>query len=206
MNAEMGECVRNRWTVGKDPVIGWIARLPEHRVHEVLRLGEETAVHRPVEAAITPLRAVRRVSSRIAYTDPGGVVVEDDITDLGAVLAAGPHAGPAEHHEPLSVLPTRSPGGGGQAAVLVTSHSDIWLPWCSARYEEGAHLDDLADNRELASRHTPRLNEFLARVGELTEQAGGSLRINPDKTSPDLAFQLHDRGVLLDAANPRPSG
>jgi hypothetical protein len=180
--------VRNRWTVEKDPVIGWLARLPEHLVPEMLRFGEETAVY-------------RAGTSRIAYADPDGAVVEDDVSDLGAVLAAGPHAGPAEHREPLWVFSTPVPRD-DLISVLVSSGSDIWLPWCSARYEEGAHVDDLADNRELARRHTPRLNEFLERAAELAERAGGTLAAFPDYTSPDLAFQLHDTGVLLDAANP----
>jgi len=205
-----------------------MARLHERGLREVLRSGEETAVYRVVEAPsfgydreargavgdvfdpdapgsepLAQFRAVRRVSSRVAFVDPSGAVVEDDVTDLGDVLAATRPAGPAEHRRPLRLFTVRSLDGDGAIDLLVSSYSDIWLPWCSARFEEGAHLDDLADNRELARRHTPRLNEFLARVGELAERAGGALRIYPDNTSPDLAFQLHDHGVLLDADDPK---
>jgi len=209
-------------------VIGWMARLHERTLREVLRLGEETAVYRVVEApsfgydrrthgaftdvfdpdapgseALAQFRAVRRVSSRVAFVDPSGAVIEDDVTDLAAVVAGARHAGVRKNREPLNLSAGRSLDGDGGIDLLVSSYSDIWLPWCSARFEEGAHLDDLADNRELARRHTPRLNEFLARVGELAERAGGELGINLDDTSPNLAFQLHDHGVLLDADDPR---
>ncbi|MGI5212352.1 hypothetical protein [Plantactinospora sp. CA-290183] len=211
----------------KEPVLGWLARLPERGLREVLRWGEETAVYRVVEvpwfgydravhgsfvdfldsgmSGREPLdlfRASHTVTSRVTFGDPTGTVVEDDISNLGGVLAAAPHAGPDTPRVALRLSAFRSPDGDEEIDLLVSSYSDIWLPWCSARYEAGAHLDDLADNRELARRHTPRLNEFLAGVGELAERTGGTLQIFPDNTDPAFGFQLLDHGIRLDVDNP----
>jgi hypothetical protein len=86
--------------------------------------------------------------------------------------------------------------------LRISSYSDIWLPWCPAYLEEDAERTDVVDNRELARRHTPRLNTFLARVAELADRSGGWLKAEPDDTSPRLAFQLDDHGVRLDAPDP----
>jgi hypothetical protein len=221
--------MQNRWTVEKEPVIGWMARLPADWHREVLSAGEETGVYRVVKApslgyerkvdgAFTdflaaggfrdgPLRVDRAISgatSRLAFADPAGAILEDDVVDLAAVLTAAPHAAPAVNREPLrlSAFPSDD-GGDSGVALLVSSYSDIWLPWCSARFEEGAHIGDLADNRELARRHAPRLNEFLATLGDLAQRTGGTLAVWEDNTSPNLAFQVGDRGVLLDVSNPQ---
>lgn len=42
--------MQNRWTVEKEPVIGWMARLPADWYREVLSMGEETGVYRVVKA------------------------------------------------------------------------------------------------------------------------------------------------------------
>ncbi|MGI5212353.1 hypothetical protein [Plantactinospora sp. CA-290183] len=211
----------------KEPVLGWWARLPERGLREVLRLAEETAVYRVVEVPwfgydravhgsfvgfldsgvsgrgpLDLFDASHRVTSRVAFVDPAGRVVEDDVSNLGHVLAAAPNAGPHTGRVALDLAAFRSLDSAPEIDLAVSSYSDVWLPWCSARYEEGAHLDDLADNRELARRHTPRLNEFLAGVGAIAERTGGALRVNPDDTAPRLEFQLHDHGVRLDVDDP----
>ncbi|MDW5329637.1 hypothetical protein [Plantactinospora sp. KLBMP9567] len=208
-------------------MLGWLARLSERGLREVVRLGEETAVYRVVEVPwfgydraahgsfanvfdagvpgrepLDLFQATCRVTSRVAYADPGGRLVEDDVTNIGAVLAAAPHAGPHTGRNPLDLSAFPALDSAQEIDLMIESYSDVWLPWCSAQYEQGAHLDDLADNRELARRHTPRLNEFLAGVAESAERTGGALEISPDNTSPEFGFQLHDHGVRLDVDNP----
>ena len=51
-----------------------------------------------------PLRVDRAISgatSRLAFADPAGAIVEDDVVNLAAVLTPAPHAAPAVNREPL---------------------------------------------------------------------------------------------------------
>ncbi|WP_433799564.1 hypothetical protein [Actinomycetospora sp. CA-084318] len=207
--------MRNRWNVEKDSVIGWLATLDGDVLGDVVRLGEETGAYRVVTAPalgfdrsvesrsyseylsgrpVDPaaLSGVGSAASRIAYVNPSGLVVEDDVVELGALLPESPGRRP---RAPLELMALRPPP---TARLSITSCSDIWLPWCSAWHEDGAHRDDLADNRELAGRHAPRLNAFLTRIAEL-----GDVELDPESTTPRLGFQVTGRGVRLDVENPR---
>lgn len=185
--------MRNRWTVEQQPVLAWVARVPAAGLpawrDEVFAAGDDLGVHR------IPFGSGAEATSRIAFADVGEVVVEDDIADLGQVLAAAPHTAPVRHRPPLQIAVT---DGGGS----ISSCSDIWLPWCSARYEDDAEPEDLADNRELAARHTPRLNAFLTRVRAAALDLGGTWELDRDVTYRSLLFELDDDGVRLDAENP----
>lgn len=54
------------------------------------------------------------------------------------------------------------------------------------------------DNRELASRHTPRLNAFLGEVAAAARRTGGSFGVWPDETRTQAINCVDDDGVLLD--------
>ncbi len=54
------------------------------------------------------------------------------------------------------------------------------------------------DNRELASRHTPRLNAFLGEVATAARHVGGSFGVWPDGTGKRAADWVDDSSVLLD--------
>jgi hypothetical protein len=81
-------------------------------------------------------------------------------------------------------------------------HTDIWFP------EVGGFLEDqdglyehriFYDNRELALRHTPRLNRFLASVRDLTLEFGGTWSVDRDPESEDRYDLMHDEnGINLD--------
>lgn len=177
----MSRTVRNRWTVERETVIGWVGHLDD-----------------PSPVAAAPAWAAELGVSRLAVVDARGELVEQEVADLGAVLAAAPFAAPVRHRPPLRVHVHPEPGAG----VTITSCSDIWLPWCSARYEPDAEEEDLADNTALAARHTPRLNGLLSRLREVVEGAGGSWMLDRDATHRSYSFEVDDRGVLLDAQDP----
>jgi hypothetical protein len=54
------------------------------------------------------------------------------------------------------------------------------------------------DNRELANRHTPRLNAFLGEVAAAARQVGGTFGVWPDETGIRAADWIDDESVLLD--------
>lgn len=211
--------MRNRWTVERETVLEWVARLPAAAHPDLLEwrrqavaAGADFAVYRVAGAERlpddpgAPFDHHHTATSRIAFADAGGAVVEDEIEDLGLVLAAAPYAAPVRHRPPLRVDTGFGTGLGAGSGVefwaSISTCSDIWLPWSSARYEEDAEPEDFSDNRELADLHTPRLNAFLARLREVTVAMGGSWALERDTTDRALLFELGDSGVLLDAENP----
>jgi hypothetical protein len=114
-----------------------------------------------------PHRAVSRLA------DAKGAVTEQEIVDLVEVAARG--AARVRHRSPMEIRAGRELDG--SVRVMVASYSDLWLPWCSAREEPGADIEDFADNTELARRHTPRLNELLARLADAAAELGGSWQL-----------------------------
>ena len=210
----MSSSAVNRWTVESDPLLAWDAvaqgtgwwqpvveageRTGAFVVQAAARLGYDRAGDGPFPQFTAglahqlgsrgPFLLDLRTASVVAAFGPDGSVVEHLTADLGELPAAR-----IAHAPPLTVYThDETPGA---VRVRVTSPSDIWLPWCSARYEDGARPDDLADNRELAARNGPRLNAFL---GELARVA--DVTLDQSTTDPVLAYQLHDTGVDLDAA------
>jgi hypothetical protein len=64
-------------------------------------------------------------------------------------------------------------------------HSTIWLPWFSSRFQDDMEYADLYfDNSELATRHTPRLNQFLLAVREKTQAIGAEWSLDHNVLGP----------------------
>jgi len=83
-------------------------------------------------------------------------------------------------------------------AVLIGIHSDIWFPWVYGSAHPDADHRRMFDNRELASRHTPRLNGFLGEVAAAARRVGGGFGVWPDGTGMRAINWVDDDGVLLD--------
>lgn len=83
-------------------------------------------------------------------------------------------------------------------------YTDIWLPQVVGGLEHtrnpGKYKHNevhLFDNRELANRHTPRLNSFLQSVKQLIEQRGGTWHYE-DYDSPDEYKPMYSNdGIIL---------
>jgi hypothetical protein len=134
-------------------------------------------------------RVIGRVASRLAYHDDSGIV-EDWVLDPGALLSALSGATRDDTNAVRSASPLWIGGhaisfgdsGRGLRAERLPSTSldiqiscDIWLPWVRG-WRRPDDRDVIYDNRDLASRHTPRLNTFLAGVRDLTLRRGGTWR------------------------------
>ncbi len=93
--------------------------------------------------------------------------------------------------------------------LCIALHTNIWFSWVY-RIDEWGFIDDKLvlikeaawyDNRELARRHTPRLNKFIQQVKKLTLEMGGTWEI--DLLDTELyplqeKAKFDENGVILD--------
>jgi hypothetical protein len=80
--------------------------------------------------------------------------------------------------------------------------SDIWFPFVSGAAHPWYDGKRYFDNRELASRHTPRLNRFLAETKAAVIEAGGTWATDDYARSKLSVPWLGPHGILLDGPVP----
>lgn len=85
-------------------------------------------------------------------------------------------------------------------AALIALHSDLWFPWVFGSAHPDADHRRMFDNRELARRHTPRLNAFLRDAAAAVRSAGGRFAVHDDETATWGRDWIDDDGVRLDWA------
>ena len=179
-----------------------------YRIERIWQLGFDRRAHGPLQdwldanpdldPGIGVFGLEHEVSSRLTVIDADGAVTEQEVADLAAILARSPSGSPLSHHPPLTVFSSPSDRI-GPALVSISSWSDVWLPWCSARYGPMGHPEDIADNTALAYRHTPRLNTWLDHLRTDCLRRGGQWSLDRGDTARDRLFELDDRGVRLEA-------
>ncbi|HET7501974.1 MAG TPA: hypothetical protein VFK02_13245 [Kofleriaceae bacterium] len=155
------------------------------------------------------------VETLLALYDREDRVIEKAVSDLGAELKA---MEPVEgvipdgfmmHYPAVRVLGRQFVGvREGElldrsahplpVSVRIELHSDVWFPWVFGSAHPEADHKRMFDNRELCARHTPRLNAFLAAVGEATRAVGGTFGVDPDATGFRARDWVTDDGVRLD--------
>ncbi|MEU0091696.1 hypothetical protein [Kribbella sp. NPDC006257] len=87
-------------------------------------------------------------------------------------------------HHPAGVLRRRGAGGGGGGQRCL---------------RDPGETPAFADNQELADRHTPRFNTFLARIRDHVAPYGGSVELEPTQEPTAYDFQIDAEGIRLDA-------
>ena len=185
----------NSWTVGKYPVRTWSIRAPVSQTVELDRLLSTAAR----DLRIFQLQDDGRHTTLLAYYDAAGQVVEAEVSDVCELLAADPETAQAlprhpTYEGPIYVTPWYVEGG--IAELTIELWCDIWLPWVWANHLE---TPTFADNRELANRHTPRFNTFLARIRDHVTPHGGSVELEPTHEPTAYDFQIDALGIRLDA-------
>jgi hypothetical protein len=155
------------------------------------------------------------VETRLCYYDRDNQLVEEQVTDQGALLAAlepAPGSIPKSfmmHYPPIRVTGRRYTDvrdgvsverGAYQYAVDVRFciHSDIWFPWIYGSAHPDCDHRRMFDNRALALCHTPRLNAFLADVADAARKAGGYFEFRPDESVRAAVNWVDGPRVLLD--------
>jgi hypothetical protein len=160
-----------------------------------------------------------RVTARVATYDHNDEVSETEVDDLGRLLRAlepvpgsisqgftrsyppvrliGPRLA-FEKERDECVLITKLP----DPAISIALHSDIWFPFVFGSSHPLADHQRMFDNRELASRHTPQLNRFIADVARAVRDAGAEWSVDPYETGRNAALWLDDTGIRLDSEAP----
>ena len=159
------------------------------------------------------------VEATMAWYDASDALTEQPTSDLGEVLRAlEPSPGAIPDGFTRAYPPVRITGpevtydGDGLRAIdaharraleiRVAIHSDIWFPFVFGSAHPEADHRRMFDNRELASRHTPRLNAFLAEVGTIVAGVGGRWRVEEEATGTNAILWLDEHGILVDAPAP----
>lgn len=147
---------------------------------------------RLVEGAVADLGAVLRALEPVPGSIPDGFT-----TPYPPVRITGPELIYDEARTTLVEPSVRR-----AANVRIAIHADIWFPFVFGSAHPDADHRRMFDNRELAQRHTPRLNAFLIEVGDQVVKAGGAWRVDEDETGTNAALWLDERGILVDAPEP----
>jgi len=111
--------------------------------------------------------------------------------------------GPRLDYTGPSTEPARF-GQGRPLEVRFAVHSDIWLPWVLGSAHPECDHRRWFDNRELATRHTPRLNAFLGAVSAAAGAIGGSWSVDHEETARFAIPWVGATGIDLDKS-PDPS-
>jgi len=184
---------------------------------ELMASLERGLAERQVVDAFAFARRSDRVASKLAYVDERGIT-DGLVDDVGALLRRlrGPEIGEqtyasricgplwigghAINFDPAWTGPM-SAAHLPSTSVKIAFECDIWLPWVPGRFDP-ADRETFYDNRPLAERHTPRLNEFLAAVRAASASRGGGWEVGRLSERPWLPRMLVDDGIDLTAAPP----
>ena len=146
-----------------------------------------------------------RVGANLSYVAPNGTIVDEEVDDVGALLArlrpadvpaAGSLITPTPPLDAIGVLLAHG-GTPGIVQVTLSTFTDIWLPWVPGFMEDDYDPGCPFDNRPLAVRHTPRLNRFLAEARDGTRAIGGNWSVQSAFTCVPAASLDQDGLILL---------
>jgi hypothetical protein len=146
-------------------------------------------------------------TTRLSYFETDGTIAEVEVRDLGKLLMRlRPDQLDMQRYDMASSLPMVLSGmkGGWDEEdgtpyityLRICLQTNIWFPWVRGFPGETKRWND---NTDLALRHTPRLNRFLARVKELTLQFGGKWERSNDQHISIYWPMIGEEGILLDA-------
>lgn len=161
-------------------------------------------------AAMMPgLPGSSTVETVLAYYDRQDQLVERSVIDVGELLTSlTPNPdytsnGCSNHYPAICITGRRYDSARLRDPRLppiarFEIHADVWFPWIFGGAHPKADFRRMFDNRELALRHTPRLNAFLAEVAEAARHAGGSFNMRADESATYASNFVTDEGVRLD--------
>jgi hypothetical protein len=175
--------------------------LPEYRVIAPARLSyydiDGTLIDKEVEDVGELLRRVR--PPEVDLPDDWQELSEEDIaSEIEYVNRNYKATGSAIFFRGLLVPKDSFPDYGTYLSIRL--YTDIWFPKVGGYLIDDSPYESriFKDNRELALRHTPRLNRFLASVRELTSELGGTWSVDPSNPEGEYTQQLSECGINLD--------
>ena len=157
----------------------------------------------------------RSPSARCAWFNDQDDIIEEFTTDLGTVLRSlQPEPGAIWTRHMSSWSPVAIRGGVTEisdrepCSLLTDIHlgiatfTDIWFPFVLGIAHLSHDGERFFDNRDLARRHTPRLNRFVSSVADLIIASGGTWAIDDGVIAPQMRPWVSERGILLDGPIP----
>lgn len=152
-----------------------------------------------------------KLTATVCAYGADGSVAEHDTSDLAEILTGECPADKIDdlrHRMPLEIhgttldfraIPTWLKSMDGlHTSCAFSSYSDIWFPEVQGHLvRERAYDLPALDNRELALRHTPRLNRFLAVARAATLQAGGQWCVDDQASDGFCLGWMQEEGVDL---------
>lgn len=153
------------------------------------------------------------VEAKLAWYDGSGKCIEGLCTDLATILQSlepvedSIPTGFMKHLPPLRVTGPRLTYNNqnpdhldlslrDSAVVYFAIHSDIWFPWLYGSAHPLCDHKHMFDNRELAQKHTPRLNNFLQDINNVVTQMGGTWSIYLPETGEAAINWLNDNSLI----------
>lgn len=152
--------------------------------------------------------------ARLSWYDRQDRLVEGDVADLGALLVELQAEGTlsrfdADSWAPVVVSGSRLDYSSGsldrvidEQIMTFSIYSDIWFPFVLGRAHPSCDGQRYFDNRDLALRHTPRLNSYLSAVAQAVTARGGTWSVERDSVARTMAAWVTEQGVALDGQVP----
>jgi|GEM_PF-6204433 len=155
-------------------------------------------------------------SSKIAFFDERGNIEHKHVTDIGLLFdrfhksdtlslqTQMYYVSPLEIELGTTIDLNNLKNNEGYTKAYITLYTDIWFPKIVDYVSKSENPDGelkLIDNHKLALLHTPRLNNFLSQVQDLTIQSGGTWSLLKPKISLfDEVYSpiLIETGIVLD--------
>jgi len=184
---------------------------PDHLLHVAKTTGNVPFFDLGNGAAKTPA-GVLRTPGHVCYYNENNVLIERPVENLGLLLKQlRAHdidwgEGFMMQVAPVSVLGQTLKLKNDQLppqkiCIYISLYTDIWFTKVLGFLEDSFNIrGDVKwfNNSELASCHTPRLNEFIASVRKDTIELGGIWRHVPAEGSATLySDMINESGVIL---------
>ncbi|MBL8627491.1 MAG: hypothetical protein JNK64_39775 [Myxococcales bacterium] len=126
---------------------------------------------------------------------PGSIPRDFMVAGEGPVTVSGPRI----WYERDRTTPTERPLS---TTIAIATYSDIWFPFVTGAAHPWADFVRRFDNRELAGRHSPRLNRFLGEARRTAEAMGFSWGLADDESRKSYGRWLSGDGIALDGPIP----
>jgi hypothetical protein len=200
----------NPWATFKNEPVSWYAELPAalwdgpeaiEFADRVLEAGRREGVylvdHAPSTDRLFPSTGFSQ--ARVSVRTAPDRIEERTVGDLRPeLLALEPSLNPRNvpRAEPLTIWGPLSLDRDWPIYISVTPYTDLWFPYVVNVFDDSDEPFHLWDNRALANRHTPRLNNFIAETRERVLALGGTWE--HEVSNPNYGPMTNDHGIDLD--------
>lgn len=145
---------------------------------------------------ISSAKRTSLLDSRFAYYKAPFVLLEEYFSEWLADTKTSPFQVVREEHVE-GVYPLRIDKK--DTFIKISLFTDLWFPWCvGLNLKKPAQTkENMYDNRQLAWRHTPRLNQCLTEIRQIVLDAGGTWEIGKENVHEEYQHMVTETGIEL---------